>query len=63
MSTLTIFIGLAILATFGALATGIISMARGGEFDMEHSTQIMFTRVGFHAVAFILLLIALYFAG
>lgn len=60
MSTLTIVIGLAILATIGALTTGVISMARGGDFDMEHSTQIMFSRVGLQAVAFILMLIALY---
>ncbi len=60
MTTLTLVIGLAILATIGTLATGVVSMARGGEFDMKHSHQIMFSRVGLQAVTFVLLLIALY---
>lgn len=60
MTTLTLMIVLAILATVGVLLVGVVSMARGGDFDARHSTQIMFSRVGLQAVTFILLLIALY---
>ena len=42
---------------------GIISMSRGGEFDQQHNTQLMFLRVGAQAVVILLLLLALYFAN
>lgn len=54
---------LALLATVGALLAGVVSMARGGEFDREHSTQLMFARVGFQSVALVLLLVALFVAN
>lgn len=62
MDLLTGMIVLALLATIGALVTGVISMVQGGEYDREHSTQLMFTRVGFQGVALVLLLIALFVA-
>ena len=61
MTTLTLVIALAILATVGTLVMGVVSMARGGEFDEKHSHQIMFSRVGLQAITFILLLIAIFF--
>ena len=63
MNVLSTMIILALLATVGALAVGVISMTRGGDFDQKHSTQLMYTRVGFQGIALVLLLIALYFAN
>ena len=60
MSTTTILIILALLATVGALATGLVSMMRGGKFDQQHMDQFMFSRVGFQLLTLILLLIAVY---
>ena len=60
MNPLTILIVLALIATVGALGTGIVSMVRGGKFDEEHSTELMFARVGMQGTAVVLLLIALY---
>ena len=54
---------LALLATIAALGVGIVSMMRGGDFDQKHSTQLMYTRVGFQGAALVLLLIALYVAN
>lgn len=62
MNMLTVIILLALLATIVSLVVGLGSMARGGEFDFKHSHQFMFARVGSQAVAFVLLLIALYLA-
>ena len=56
MSLLTFMIILALLATVGALGTGIVSMVRGGEYDRQHSTQLMYARVGFQGLALVLLL-------
>lgn len=63
MSLLTFMIILALLATIAALGTGIVSMVRGGEFDRQHDTQLMFARVGFQGLALVLLLVALYAAA
>ena len=59
MNILTTIIILALLATIGALVMGVVSMARGGEFDRQHSTQLMFARIGFQALALLLLVAAL----
>ncbi|MBI4005267.1 MAG: twin transmembrane helix small protein [Gammaproteobacteria bacterium] len=60
MNLLTIVILTALLMTAIILITGIGSMARGGEFDEKHGTQLMFARVGMQGVTLLLLLIALY---
>ena len=59
MNFLTLLIICALLATIGAFATGVVSMVRGGDFDLKHSTQLMWARVGFQGVALTLLLLAL----
>lgn len=59
MSLLNVLILLALVATIGALGMGIVSMMRGGEYDRQHSTQLMYARVGFQAIAFVLLVMAL----
>jgi hypothetical protein len=63
MNLLTAMIILALLATIGALAAGVISMVRGGEYDEKHEVSLMFTRVGFQGVALVLLLVALFVAN
>ncbi len=60
MNALTAVVLLALVATVVALGTGIISMARGGEFDHQHSEQFMISRVVFQGVALVALLLALY---
>ena len=59
MTILTVLIVLGLAATAIALVSGIASMAHGGKFDQRHSTQLMFSRVGFQGITLVLLLIAL----
>ena len=58
MEIMTILIVLALIATIVSLGWGIGSMAVGGDFDHKHDAQFMSARVGFQALAVILLLIA-----
>ena len=44
-SALPVLIVIAVLATFGALAFGLISMVRGGEFNARNSNRFMRMRV------------------
>ena len=50
---LTISILVLIIAS---LVTGVISMAKGGEYDRKHSEHFMYFRIGFQALAVILLM-------
>ena len=59
MLLLNLLIIMALIATIISLGWGIRSMAQGGSYDAEHSAQLMNARVGFQAVAVVLLLIAL----
>jgi DUF2909 family protein/hypoxia induced protein len=59
MDTLTVLIVLALAATAVSLVPGIRAMARGEEYDTL-STRYMTLRVGLQAVAFALLLVAIY---
>lgn len=63
MNILTVVIIAALVATLATLVVGLGSMMRGGQFDEQHSTQLMFARVGLQALTFILLLLALYLAN
>jgi uncharacterized membrane protein YozB (DUF420 family) len=60
MDMATILVVLALLATIAALATGIIEMMRGSQFEQQ-SAQAMWARVAFQGIAVVLMLIALYF--
>ena len=62
MNLLTAVIVAAMIITIGVLATGIWSMAHGGDFDRKHSDQLMMGRVGAQAVTILLLLLAVYLA-
>lgn len=59
MSTMTVVIVLALLATVASLAWGIGSMAHGGDYDARHSTQLMTSRIVFQGIAVLLLIMAL----
>ncbi len=59
MTVLTAIIVIGMLATAGALFSGIVSMAQGGDFDQRHSHQLMFARVGLQGITLLLLLLAL----
>ncbi len=63
MNVLTVFIVIAMLATAGALLSGLLSMARGGEFDQQHSHQLMFARVGLQGITLLFLFLALFAAA
>ena len=58
MTMLTLLIGLALVATIISLAWGVGSMAAGGQYDDKHYTQFMTARIGFQALAIVLLIIA-----
>jgi hypothetical protein len=62
-SVLPILIALAVLATFGALAFGLISMARGGEFNARNSNRMMRLRVIMQAAALVLIGVAFLFSS
>lgn len=56
-----IFLALAIaaaVATLAILVTGLIGMARGGEFNKRYGNKLMRWRVGMQAVAIVFLAIA-----
>jgi hypothetical protein len=63
MTVLTGILVLVLIATIGILVIGIGSMMRGSEFDQRHSHQLMFIRVGLHAVIVILIGIAVYLSS
>lgn len=53
----------AVVLTVASLLSGVISMGRGGDFDHKHATHLMFFRVGFQALAVLLLLQLAYMNG
>ena len=62
--TLTILLFVAMGITLVVLFTGLISMARGGEFDRKNSNRLMRLRVLFQGIAvLIFILLAFVFKG
>ena len=59
MSAMTLLVVLAAAAAVFTLARGIFSMAHGGEADRQQSHVLMFKRVGWQALAVLLVLIVL----
>lgn len=55
MTFLNILIGIALVVTLGILFTGLISMARGGEFNEKNANKLMRMRVIAQFVTIILL--------
>jgi hypothetical protein len=62
MSFITVVVLAAVLATVFALISGISSMVSGGEVGHLDSGHWMARRVAFQAVAFLLVLLAIYVA-
>lgn len=62
MNLLTLLVILSLVGVVAALIWGVGSMAHGGRYDREHSEQIMFTRIGVQALAFILIVIAVIYS-
>ena len=63
MELLTLMIIGALLATIAALGAGVVGMVRGGDYNSEHATQLMASRVGFQGLALVLMLLALLLAN
>lgn len=63
MSIFPLLATLAALAAVYALVSGISSMAADGEVQHLNSTQWMFRRVAFQAVAFAFVLLGLFLAA
>ena len=61
MTILTSIVIVLMIAAVASLIWGVASMAQGGHYDDEHSEHLMMARVGFQALAFIVLIIALLF--
>ena len=59
MSLMTALVLAAMLATIASLIAGITSMATGGEVAHSNSVQWMVRRVGFQALALLLIVLAL----
>ncbi|HMR30781.1 MAG TPA: twin transmembrane helix small protein [Geminicoccaceae bacterium] len=55
MSFLGILLILAMLATAGVLATGLVGFFRGGEFNERYGNTLMRARVGLQLLALVLL--------
>lgn len=58
-----VLIVIAALATFGALAFGLVSMVRGGEFNARNSNRCMRLRVFLQLAALVLIGIAFLFSS
>lgn len=61
-TVLPYLIVIAVAATFGALALGLISMARGGSFDARNANRLMRLRIILQFTAIILVGIAFLFS-
>ena len=63
-TTLTVLLFVAMGLTLVVLFTGLVSMARGGEFNRKNSNRLMRLRVLFQGVAvLIFILLAFVFKG
>lgn len=52
----------ACLATLAVLVFGVITFARGGEFNRKHSNKIMRARLAMQAIAVVLILLTVWLA-
>lgn len=59
MSTLSILLLIAMLATLGVLAVGLAGFFKGGEFNRKYGNRLMQARVALQAVAVVILLVLL----
>ena len=54
-----ILMGLALFMTLGVLFAGLVTMARGGEFNRQHGNKLMRWRVIAQAVAMLIFALAM----
>lgn len=54
-----ILLALALLAVLGVLFAGLVSMARGGEFNRKHGNRLMRWRVALQGLAIVLFALAM----
>ena len=57
MTILLVLIGIALLATLGILMTGVIGMAKGGDFNKKYGNRLMQMRVAAQFTAIVLILL------
>lgn len=57
---LTILLFVALGLTLGVLVFGIVSMARGGEFNRRNANRLMRYRVAFQGLAVLIVILLLY---
>lgn len=58
MNTVSFLVIACVLATFGILVAGGVSMVHGGKFDWEHSVEFMQGRVILQGIVLILVVLA-----
>lgn len=58
----TFLLAFALLLVLGVLAMGVISMARGGEFNQKYGNKLMQARIAAQALAVLLLFLAFAFS-
>lgn len=54
-----VMMGLAALTTLGVLILGVVSMAKGGEFNRKYGNKLMRWRVGLQALALTFFVLAM----
>lgn len=59
MDLLLVVIVIAVIATVGSLALGLLAMAGGGHTDKDFGTPLMWTRVGLQTATLLLLGVAI----
>lgn len=62
-SLVTVLMGFAMAAIVAVLAVGVISMARGGEFNRRNANKLMRLRLAFQALALVLFAILVFVTG
>lgn len=59
MSLITMLVVVAAVCAVISLFQGVVSMAHGGADDLRDSEKLMFRRVSWQAIAFLLIVVAL----
>ncbi len=60
-SFLVVFVVIAMIATLGVLAVGVIGMANGGEFNRRYANKLMRARIALQALAIALFAVLILF--
>jgi hypothetical protein len=63
MNVMTLLLLIAMVATAGVLAVGLIGFFKGGEFNRKYGNKLMRARVALQAVAVLLLFAVLFTSG